>query len=78
MSGALVLKPPPSLVRDFLFRLRINHTIKEPITRTAIPTVTPTMVGTFEVDADDRSEAGIDVNAPEDRDDGADGDIVGA
>lgn len=51
--------------------MRINHTSKEPITRTDIPTVTPTMVGTFEVDVVDRSEAGID----EDRDD-ADGVIV--
>lgn len=66
----------PSFVRDFFLRARINHSIKIPITRAPIPTVTPTMVGTFEEDEDDRSEAGRDVAGREDDDD-IDGDVVG-
>ena len=60
---------PSSLVRDFLFRERINYNDKRPITRTDIPTMTPTMVGTFDVDVDDRSEAGRDITAGRDDDD---------
>ena len=37
--------------------------------RTAIPTVTPTMVGTFEEWEDDRSAAAFDEAGCEDRDD---------
>jgi len=53
--------------------MKINHSIKKAITRIAIPTVTPTTVGTFEVELDDRLEAGFD---DEDRDDDDDDELV--
>ena len=57
--------------------MKINHTIKEPMTRTAIPTLMPTMVGSFDGEVDDRLEAGREVAGREDRDDDeADGVIV--
>jgi hypothetical protein len=52
----------PPLARDLLLR-KTHHDNIEPMTRasTAIPTETPTMVGIFEEDAGDKSDAGIDV-----------------
>lgn len=57
--------PSPSIDRDFRFRAKINHSINKAATRAAIPTVTPTIVGTFELEADSISEAGVDVTGSE-------------
>jgi hypothetical protein len=71
------LNNPPSVARDFLFRMRINHSINKAITRNAIPTVTPTMVGTFEVELEDRMEAEFDdVTDCEDREDDVDERVI--
>ena len=72
--GALPLKPlreslhrlklfliyPPSIARNFRFRVRKSHSINKVVTRITIPTVTPTMVGTFEEELEDRTEAEFD------------------
>lgn len=66
----------PLLARDLL--RRAIHIITEPMTKTVIPRVTPIMVGTFEVDAEDKSDAGIGRDELGDADEeGGDGDGVG-
>ena len=89
LVGALASKPPreslepfhrlypPSIDREFRLRMRINHSTIKLNTRIAIPTVTPTMVGTFEVEDEVRLEAGIEVAGCEGRDDDDDRVIVG-
>jgi len=55
---------PPLIIPDFLFRAKINHSINKLI-RIAIPTVTPTILGTFEVEVEvtgiDVTGGGVDV-----------------
>lgn len=64
----------PLLDRDLLFRRRA-HIIREAMARTPIPTVTPIIIGAFEVDVEDKLDAEIEVtdelkDADDDDDDG--------
>jgi len=50
----------PFLARDLLHKARNNN---RPMTSTVIPTVTPTMVGTLDLDWEDNSDAGDELGS---------------